>query len=62
MVKKKKKERKKEKEKEIRLNVLMNLDEKISILNLTVQKKKIRPILWLSKSENLLIYYTLLAV
>ena len=39
MVKKKKK-RKKEKEKEIRLNVLMNLDEKISILNLTVQKKK----------------------
>ena len=40
MVKKKKKERKKEKEKEIRLNVLMNLDEKISILNLTVQKKK----------------------
>ena len=62
MVKKKKK-RKKEKEKEIRLNVLMNLDEKISILNLTVQKKKKRrPILWLSKSENLLIYYTLLAV
>lgn len=37
--KKKKKKRKNEKEKKIRLNVLMNLDEKISILNLTVQKR-----------------------
>ena len=37
--KKKKKKRKKEKEKKIRLNVFMNLDEKISILNLIVQKK-----------------------
>lgn len=36
---KKKKKRKNEKEKKIRLNVLMNLDEKISILNLTVQKR-----------------------
>ena len=32
--------KKKEKETKIRLNVLMNLDEKIRILNLTVQKKR----------------------
>ena len=31
---------KKRKEKKIRLNVLMNVDEKISILNLTVQRKR----------------------